>query len=84
MKTYSIDTPDAGRVTYTDHQCGWWMLSLASWLIPLVCIAGYGLTGSQLRITCLLGARAIRRLCCLLFTPNVAVGDLAHMRDTNK
>ena len=48
MTTYSIDTPDKGRVTYTDKKRGWWLLSLANPMIPLVGIVGHWLTGSQL------------------------------------
>ena len=48
MTTYSIDTPDTGRVTYTDKKRGWWLLSLANPMIPLVGIVGHWLTSSQL------------------------------------
>jgi len=47
MTTYSIDTPDTGRVNYTDKKRLWWLLSLANPLIPLVGIVGQYFSGEE-------------------------------------
>jgi len=47
MTTYSIDTPDTGRVNYTDKKRLWWLLSLANPLIPLVGIVGQYISGEE-------------------------------------
>ena len=39
MKTYVIDDPELGRVSYADRKRTWWLLSVLMPLLPLVGIA---------------------------------------------
>ena len=48
MRSYAIDTPDNGLVTYTDNKRWLWLLSLVNPLIPFVGIAGQVITGNEL------------------------------------
>ncbi len=48
MHSYSIETPEQGIITFTDHKRWLWLLSLVNPLIPFIGIAGHAQTGNPL------------------------------------
>ncbi len=55
MRTYAIDTPANGTVTYRDKKRLFWLLSLMNPLIPFVGIAGQIVTGNAIWLLAPLG-----------------------------
>jgi alkane 1-monooxygenase len=55
MRSYAIETPDQGVVTYRDKKRLFWLLSLVNPLIPFVGIAGQVVTGNELWLLVPLG-----------------------------
>ena len=49
-RTYTIDDPQMGRITYRDRKRWWWMLSLVYPLMPFVGIAAHAWSGSALAL----------------------------------